>query len=121
MMALGFLVLFISFLHLRYYRIAGVMAGLALLSGPSIWFGLLGIALTLGLVRLGKQAHKDLVFPDHSTHSIRTIFSWGLGTLLLVGTMGFFVLNGLSAWAGSLTQFIRWFFPSVPSQGWYPW
>ncbi|HKZ44593.1 MAG TPA: hypothetical protein VJZ78_06110 [Anaerolineales bacterium] len=121
MMALGFLVLFISFLHLRYYGIAGVMAGLSLLAGPSIWFGLLGIAVTLVLVRLGKQVHKDLVFPDYSAHSIRTMFSWGLGTLLLVGTLGFFVLNGLSAWAGSLTLFIKWFFPSIPSQGWYPW
>jgi hypothetical protein len=27
----------------------------------------------------------------------------------------------LSAWAGSLTGFIKWFFPSVPSQGWHLW
>jgi hypothetical protein len=122
-MALGFLVLFISFLHLRLYKIAGVMAGLALLCGPSIWFGLLGIIITLGLIRLGKGNEPKLEkeIPSHSSDAIRTLNYWGLTTFLLVGTFCFFVLNGLSAWAGSLTEFIKWFFPPVSSHGWYPW
>ncbi|MFC2063737.1 hypothetical protein ACFLXB_01400 [Chloroflexota bacterium] len=121
MMALAFLALFISSMNIRKYQIAGVMAGLALLSGPSIWFGFLGIGITIVLLKLrkGKESQAKVEFPVHPIASLKTLLYWGTGTLILVGTLFFLVLNGLSAWAGSLVEFIKWFFPSVPSQEWH--
>ena len=121
MMALGFLAMFISSMLIRQNKLAGIMAGLALLSGPSIWFGLLGIGITLGLLKLrkGKGSQTEFKVSGYPVGSLKTITYWGIGTLVLVGTLCFLVLNGLSAWADSLTVFIKWFFSSVPSQGWH--
>ena len=123
MMALGFLALFFSFLHIRSYKLAGVMAGVALLSGPSIWLGLLGILITLGLIKISNKnwSFKELGISDYSADSTNIMLYWGLGTFFILGTLLFVIPNGLSAWAGSLIQYFQGFFLPVASLGWHPW
>ena len=111
----------------KHNRLAGILAGLALLGGPNAWFGLLGLGLALLLYRqmtrrktnTDKNVDQEEI-PDVGQDIIpvsnfwRTMVYWGIGTLLLVGTGLLFVPNGLSAWAGSLVAFLgNW--KTVPS------
>ncbi len=94
-------------------RWAGICAGLALLSGASLWEGLLGLALTWAIRQgLEMRAVKTPAQPrPRSEWLIALLF--GLGTLLLGGTMFFVSPNGLSAWVASLPEYIRgWLQPS---------
>jgi hypothetical protein len=119
-------------------KLAGVFGGLALLSGPSLWAGLLGLGLAWAIGRamdderlaLNKakgqtmeEGQKDnekrqtsghwLLITDH----VKTAIIYCLGTLLLGGTLFFFSPNGLSAWLSALPVYLRgWGTPSgVPA------
>ena len=77
---------------------AGFFAGLALLSGPSIWFGVLGVFLAWSIARIfNKQTPKGVearaaedpvqIPPSRKLWGdLRETFIWGLGTLLVLGT-----------------------------------
>ncbi|HBG74462.1 MAG: hypothetical protein A2X25_14170 [Chloroflexi bacterium GWB2_49_20] len=130
MMAVGFIALSLAAWQSRSYRLAGVMGGVALLCGPSAWFGALGLGFTWlilnysgGRTRVDNTIQDDegpgivippLPFPVENPR--KTAIKWGAGTLLLVGTLFLLVPNGLSAWAGSIVDFMRgWWTPgSVP-------
>ena len=98
---------------------AGIFAALALLSGPSIWAGLLMLGLTLILFRLTNPSTQ--VTQYELLRSIPEGRSTGiafLSTLLLAGTLFFTVPNGLSAFFSSIPTFLQgWISPSVFSPG----
>ena len=95
---------------------AGFFAGLALLSGPSIWFGLLGLALAWGLVALLKKKKIEPAglpvdgemeaSPATDTRlpreSLRGPLAWLLGTLLVLGSLLILSPKGLPAFVLSL-------------------
>jgi len=100
----------------------GIFAGLALLSGPSIWSGL----LTLGLTLLFLRGMKNEPAAEHSStedgevetntspipatpitkYEVRNTLIALAATILLGGTLFFSIPNGLSAWIASLPAYI---------------
>lgn len=114
-------------------RLAGVSAGLALLSGPALWTGVLGLGLTwLILHKLdsgttGSEDEQDgkadrratargAIFEPGSDPYVAALFG-GL-TILIGGTLFFISPNGLSAWLTSLPVYLGgWARPSGVSAG----
>ncbi|HJR81660.1 MAG TPA: hypothetical protein VJ821_16425 [Anaerolineales bacterium] len=104
---------------------AGVFAGLALLSGPSLWAGLLVLGLTW-LFLQGMEARTATETTDQSLVSSLqspisdhrpTLFALLL-TLLFGGTLFFLSPNGLSAWLSALPEYLKgWTAPSPMSSG----
>jgi hypothetical protein len=108
-------------------KLAGISAGLAVLSGPSLWFGLLGLVITqLLLFYIPKiRASKNKALSEHAGSSgngfrpleLRESLLWGLGSLLVVGTLFLISPTGLSASATSLIDFVKgwWVSSNVPT------
>src|SRR5512141_2636815 len=127
-LALTFVLLAWGLWENRHAAWAGFFAGLALLSGPTLWAGLLGLALTwtisqgLDVVELRKrspEAQPDTV-PDAAPEPSRpsrgawmTGLWFAAGTVILGGTLFFLAPNGLSAWLSALPDsFSGWTKPS---------
>jgi hypothetical protein len=111
---------------------AGVFAGLALLSGPSLWAGL----LTLGLPWIFLQGMEKNLASEETAQSpvsnlqspisndqlpsipLRPTLLSLLVTLLFGGTLFFLSPNGLSAWLSALPAYFQgWMSPSVMTPG----
>ena len=92
---------------------AGIFAGLALLSGPSIWAGLLTIGLTwLFLQGMGSKPTTD----QSPVSNLQFLLIALLATLLFGGTLFLTAPNGLSAALASLPAYLSgWVSPSVMS------
>ncbi len=122
MMAIGFAVIALALAYARKPAGAGICTGLALLSGPSIWLGLLGMVIAWGGVRLvglpwglGElEGGRSATPPASASPGFRrTWVGFTFGTILIVGTMFFSFPAGLGAWASSLSTFARgWVQPS---------
>jgi hypothetical protein len=98
---------------------AGIFAGLALLSGPSIWSGLLMLGLTALIFSFGRSKSKaenqesETDKPRSKIVDQQSLIALG-ATILLGGTLFFTVPNGLSAWVASLPAYLNgWTVPSV--------
>lgn len=92
---------------------AGIFAGLALLSGPSIWSGVLILGLTFiflrGMTGLTTQQ------PEQDKRSVLLSI---VATLLLGGTLFFTTPNGLSALFNSIPAYLAgWTAPSMFTPG----
>jgi len=102
---------------------AGIFAGLALLSGPSLWAGLLVLALT-GMFLRGAQPRptesdearaadgsatpeSESIPPQAAAIEYRPAILALIATLLLGGTLFFLSPNGLSAWLSSLPAYFK--------------
>ena len=112
----------------RYGRLipAGVFAGLALLSGPSLWAGL----FVLGITWILLQGMDTTPPPAQTTDpplitnyqaritQLRPALISLVITLLLGGTLFFLSPNGLSAWLSALPDYLRgWMAPSLMTPG----
>ena len=92
---------------------AGIFAALALLSGPSIWSGLLMLGLTFIFLRGMRNNVRQT-----TQHEIRSAIIALLATLILAGTLFFTNPNGLSAWLSSLPAHLSgWTLPSAFTPG----
>ncbi|HUE99121.1 MAG TPA: hypothetical protein VMN99_07685 [Anaerolineales bacterium] len=109
---------------------AGVFAGLALLSGPSLWAGLLAIGLTWVFLQgmEGKPVTKtseQSPVPDPPIANykfppieLRPALVSLVITLLCGGTLFFLSSNGLSAWLSALPDYLKgWIAPSSMTPG----
>jgi len=106
---------------------AGIFAGLALLSGPSLWAGLLTLGLTwiflkgMGADRRPQTADQTVsslqspipnspisnsLVSDSPITELRPALFALLSTLLLGGTLFFIAPNGLSAWLSSIPAYL---------------
>jgi hypothetical protein len=118
MPALTFTLLGWAFWSKRRTRLAGVMIGLALLSGPAFWMGVLGLALAW-LVRRAmerspaedkqprKKAGTNRNFVNISFEDIKPALLYGGATILFGGTLFFLSPSGLSAWISSLPVYLH--------------
>ncbi len=98
---------------------AGLFAGLALLSGPSVWFGLLGLGLSWAFTTVfgrsvpaqaEENAENDASVPGPARlrlEDVRGALAWGLGTLLVVGSLFVLSPKGLSAFVMSFVESLR--------------
>ena len=99
-------------------RAAGILGALALMSGPSVWMGLLGLALTRGIVyaleRSNRQSQKaesaDETAASPSVErsgreALKSALAFGAGTLVFGSSMLFLSPNGLSAWLKAVPEF----------------
>ena len=107
---------------------AGLFAGLALLSGPSVWLGLTGVGLAWvfgsGIGRKKpQQVEEDAALTEKVSSPVRFYLQearvalfWGLGTLIIAGSLFLFSPKGLEAFVASLGIFLRgwWTLPTVP-------
>jgi hypothetical protein len=98
---------------------AGIFAALAALSGPSAWFGLLGLvlawAIDRGIQRRTASAQAEGKPGDEESgaapappgwETLRIPLAWGLGTLLVVGSLLLFSPKGLAATIASFWSFL---------------
>ena len=107
----------------RHAAWAGVFAGLALMSGPAVWAGLLGLALTWGILQLVEQGWRNTASPDAPEQVQPAASDWwtavafAAGSIVVFGTLFFLAPNGLSAWASALSDYVTgWLKPSgVPA------
>jgi len=108
---------------------AGIFAGLALLSGPSLWAGLLTLGLTWVFLqgmesKRTASAGSKIVDPSLVSNSPFTSFELRpallalIVTLLFGGTLFFLSPNGLSAWLSALPAYLKgWTSPSSMTPG----
>jgi hypothetical protein len=98
---------------------AGLFGGLALLSGPSVWLGLVGVGIAWvfgsGIGRKvpaqadGNAAH---VAPGSSPmrfqlKELRLALYWGIGSLVILGSLLFLSPKGLPAFVATLATFLK--------------
>ncbi len=110
---------------------AGLFAGLALISGASIWLGLAGLGLAWLFGRLIWKKTPDQIRQDPeevepaaaparlNLDRFRLSFFWALGTLLVAGSLFFFSPKGLPAIAASFWTFLSgWWWSLEGVQVW---
>lgn len=115
-MAISFTILGLGFLNSRKTILTGLMLGLALLCGPSVWQGLIILILTFlwsWLIKKSVQEEEETYHPDKIEKASqigfpwKSIFIWAVFTLLAVGSGFWFVPGGLSGFTSSLQGFLQ--------------
>ncbi|GAB4503055.1 MAG: hypothetical protein Fur0043_00470 [Anaerolineales bacterium] len=119
MPALAFSLLAWAFWWRGQPRMAGVLAALALLSGPALWPGLLSLGLAWGLGELARPraaASTDGEKPSITEsgqgevptrrNDLQAALMAGGVVILLGGTLLFLAPNGMSAWLASLPEWL---------------
>jgi len=88
-------------------RWAGMLAALALLSGPALWAGLLGLGLTWAILQ-GLE-HRSLITDHRSllTALWKPFLQTFIPTLLLFGTLFLVIPAGLNGLLASLTSYLQ--------------
>jgi len=121
MMALAFSLLAIGLWQARKPIAAGLLGGLALLSGPAVIQGALGLGLAWAVVRYARRPapQADEEQPESSsgptirTADLRLSLITILVTILLGGTFFFQYPQGLATWFGTLPAYLNgWVVPS---------
>lgn len=134
MLALGFSLLALAFWLIRQPVLAGFCAGIAIISGPDVWLGMLVTGLAYGLTLLIsriqqryavsgiEEAPEENQVPPGTSDQENSILkknSWrdfmiAFGTtIILVSTLFMLYPRGFGAWFNSLISFINgWFTPS---------
>ncbi len=116
MPALGFAALALGLAYQRRTLLAGIFAGLALLSGPAILVGALPFGLAWGLLQLLERPVAMVASPDSTASTAgRQLTDTGLRTLaiaagvtvIVLGTLFFTVPESLSAWGALLPTYLR--------------
>lgn len=111
MVSLASGVLFLTGIYLRRPVLTGVAGAIALLSGPSVYGGALGIALaTSAGIYLKKRGRIGTFWDDHSRDIDRPFWGAMLSsevlTLILVGTLFFSLPSGITAIFNGLSVYL---------------
>jgi len=114
--AIAFLLFAWGFFNQNKLRGASFFAALALLSGASIWAGVLGLGIAYAIYQALSFRHTSESV-ERRTFNLQESLVPFLVTLIVVGTLFFAVPNGLSAALASIPEFIsRWTYVSdVPA------
>lgn len=121
--AITFLIFAVGFFNKEKNGLAGFFAALFLLSGPSIWPGLLGLGITWAIFQVFNVRRSSQPETEGNQENSRTTpspfgvhFSFYVSlivTFIAVGTLFFIVPKGLSAALGSIPAYIKsWLTPS---------
>ena len=120
-LAIAFFTLAWAMWEARRWPLVGVFGGLALLSGPALYGGLLSLGIAVGIWQIFQRRKSTRVENDDSAilagvdkRQLVELLGWGLGTLLLGGTLFLFTTNGLSALAAGISTYVSgWWTPSA--------
>jgi hypothetical protein len=113
MLAVGFTLLALGLANYGFLSLAGMSAGLALLSGQALLPGLLALALALGIIRVINGGGEPIPASPPDRYSLRRGLLAALATLVLAGTLFLRAPEGLSAWLGGLPAYLSgWAQPS---------
>lgn len=130
MLALSFALLAWAFWWNERPRMAGALAALALLSGPALWLGLLGLGLAWGLGELSRPRPTASIGEEKPPitatgqgevptrrNDLQAALIAGGAVILLGGTLLFLSPNGMSAWLASLPEWLAGWgrFSGVPT------
>jgi hypothetical protein len=119
-LAITFLLLAWGFFYKNKSNPAGIFAAFALLGGPSIWIGILSLALSWAIYQaiLSRRPSEPAPDPSATEHQktnidyrilVREALIPFIFTFVIAGTLFFIVPNGLSAALASIPAFIsRW-------------
>ena len=129
MMALGFSMLAVGLWFIRRPVLAGISAGIALVSGPAILIGVLGLFLAFLSMKLlstkpardsktdedpESQSNESVILRDTSPtapaqdrDNLLTFITASAGCILIVSTMSLVYPQGLGAWFGSIPTFLN--------------
>jgi hypothetical protein len=118
-LAVVFLIFAWGFYNQNKTSLAGFFAALALLGGPSVWSGVLGLVITWGILRfLNSRRPAEEQAARNMLQLNREIIISFAATLLTAGTLFFIAPNGLSAALASIPIFLgNWFAPSIVPNG----
>lgn len=118
-LAVTFLLSAWGFWNQKQARWAGIFFGLALLSGLSLWAGLLGLALTWAIRQGMERGSQTGSAPRPARSEWISALWFAAGTIIVAGTLFFLAPNGLGAWMSSLPDYLRgWTQVSGVSSGW---
>lgn len=109
-LAAAFLLLALAFWMRRQAALTGVFAGLALLSGPQLWPGVLSLAVAWGGSVLLMQRHNRTEAQEGEILPARdwkNSLAWLVGSFFILGTMFFVVPGGLGGAVGSLPAWLQ--------------
>lgn len=117
MLAVSFLLLAAASMANQQPVAAGIFAGLALLSGPGMWMGLLGLALGIAWTGVVNRSRSNQpggaiqpgapLAPAGLKGLWKTSLGWAAGTLLFFGTLFWIAPNGLNGMASGLLAFLE--------------
>jgi len=100
-------------------RAAGIWAGIALLGGPQFWPGLIGLAVTSGLLRgmIVKESGSSEPEP-FDRQRLMTCVAFAVGTYLLVGSFFLLAAGGLSAGLAAIPAYFGGWIDYSDVPGW---
>ena len=108
-LAIAFLLCAWGYFNQKRFNLAGIFAAFALLSGPSIWLGILGLAITWAILQgINSRRETNNLHPSSftgSVHPLREAFIPFLITFITTGTLFFIVPTGISAALASIPAF----------------
>jgi len=105
--AITFFVFTLGFINKNKLTLASAFAALTLLSGPSLWLGLIGLLISWMIFQVFNRNSFHFIFSDSSTRNSFLITF--LITFFTAGTLFLTVPNGLSAAFASLPEFFKSF------------
>ncbi|MBX3036224.1 MAG: hypothetical protein KF758_04855 [Anaerolineales bacterium] len=106
--AITFLIFTFGFINKNKLTLASIFAALTLLSGPSIWLGLLGFIISGMIFQLFQRTDYRTLITDNSSTRNSLLITFIL-TFLTAGTLFLTVPNGLSAAFASIPEFFKSF------------
>lgn len=115
-LALFFTLLAVLLWQHHRIELAGIAAGLALLGGPGVWPGLIGLVAAAYLAGLPAQLAAARS-PVGMETDVQPANRWqrgiifALATVFFAGTLFFSIPNGISALAGSIPEYLRGWLP----------
>jgi hypothetical protein len=123
-LAVTFLLCALGLWGLGHRRLPGVLLALAVLSGPAVWAGLLGLILSWAIAQGMRRAPKEAESPPDGdalplpgasfAKDARPVLIPFVVTLVLFGTLIFLLPGGLSGTFGGLLEYVRgWSVPSA--------
>lgn len=98
-------------------RLAGFFAGLALLSGPALWPGLLGLGLAWVIQRAWMPSKPSGDRPALPPVNWKLALAYAGGVILFIGSLFLLAPSGLTAWLSGLPGYLRgwWQASGVPA------
>lgn len=109
LLAVSGLLLGLGFLLAGKGKLSGLFLGLGLLGGATAWLGMVIILTTLALVKLWWECEPVQIIVENGKRLWKELLVVLLVTIFLGSTLFFAHPNGLSAFGGSFSEFLRGF------------